>query len=54
MTGNVVNLSIFALGYLPERYVLGEVDRLINTYFFHFDFANETMKLKLGTTTPLH
>ncbi len=35
MTGNVVYLSMLALGNLPERKVLREVDRWIDTYFFH-------------------
>ena len=33
MTRNIIYLRMSALGYLPERKMLGEVHSFVNTYF---------------------
>ena len=41
MTWDVIDLYVSALSNLPEREVLGEVDRWINTYLIHdFEIIN--------------
>jgi hypothetical protein len=49
MTWDVVYFCMSAFGYLPERYVLGEVHRFVDFYFFHlifhFDFPFESLKV---------
>ena len=41
MTGDVGDICMLALGYLPERKMLGEVDRFVDTYLIHdFEIIN--------------
>jgi lipoprotein signal peptidase len=41
MTGDIIHLCMSALGNLPERKVLGEVDRFVDIYLIHdFEILN--------------